>query len=240
MKAICLMSGLAVALGSIFTTAPAAAVDQPYLDGPAVIVRRTIPNPRAVKRQPLTYERLSTTSTRLIDARRGFRPYGSVHGAGGGSHGLAGPYVVGYDDHFGITRPEDRPFAEANLMPHTGVTTHANAAPKKAEAKAEGKDAVTSDEARPIVVKLDLSAMDDLSYYKPETRKGVTVYRNTDAKPEAEAEVRQAIARHIGIALRDAGQRKDNTVRVYTRPKAPQDSGAVLVASDGTIYTIGG
>lgn len=87
----------------------------------AVIVRQTIPDPRAVDRLPLTSDRLSTTSTRYIDARRGFRPYSSVHS----SEGLHNRYV-GYDDHFGISRPTDRPLSSSQRTPRTYVQTFQN------------------------------------------------------------------------------------------------------------------
>jgi len=66
----------------------------------AIHVRQTIPYPHAANRAPLTSDQFDTASTRLIDARRGHRPYQSVRGYGCNSGG----YHV-YDDHFGIVRP---------------------------------------------------------------------------------------------------------------------------------------
>ena len=86
-----------------------------------IVIRQTIPDPHAVKRAPLTSDRLSTTSTRLIDARRGFRPYSSVFGDRASHHGYAA-----YDDHFGISRPENRPWSYAQRTPRTGVTQFRN------------------------------------------------------------------------------------------------------------------
>ena len=87
-----------------------------------IVVRRTIPDPQAVKRTPLTSDRLSTTSTRLIDARRGFRPYSSVY------CGRTAHRYVGYDDHFGISRPENRPWSYSQRTPRTHVSQFRNEA----------------------------------------------------------------------------------------------------------------
>lgn len=86
-----------------------------------VIIERTIPDPSAVKRSPLTSDRFSTTSTRLIDARRGFRPFSSVYGDGASHERL-----VGYDDHFGISRPENRPWSFSQRTPRTSVSQFRN------------------------------------------------------------------------------------------------------------------
>lgn len=130
MKTASLIAGLSLVLLTTVQGTPAQAGEQAYLDGSATIVRDTIPHPRAIERQPLTYERLSTTSTRLVDARRGFRPFSSVHGAGGGCalHGGSAPYVIGYHDDFGISRPSNRPFSYRFLpSPRTGVSVHNSA-----------------------------------------------------------------------------------------------------------------
>jgi len=89
--------------------------------GERILIRRTIPDPYAVKRTPLTSDRLSTTSTRLIDARRGFRPYSSVYGDRASHHRYAA-----YDDHFGISRPEDRPWSYSQREPRTYVQQFRN------------------------------------------------------------------------------------------------------------------
>lgn len=86
-----------------------------------VVVRQTIPDLFAVKRQPLTSDRLSTTSTRLIDARRGFLPYSSVHGDSR-SHCR----YAAYDDHFGISRPENRPYSFSQRTPRSYVSQFRN------------------------------------------------------------------------------------------------------------------
>lgn len=91
--------------------------------GEGIVIRRTIPDPYAVKRSPLTSDRLSTTSTRLIDARRGFRPYSSVYGDRASHHRFAT-----YDDHFGISRPENRPWSYSQRTPRTSVTQFRNEA----------------------------------------------------------------------------------------------------------------
>jgi len=113
------------ALAAVFSAAlPVFAEHGSRADYPAdaIVIRRTIPDPFAAQRQPLTSDRLSTTSTRYIDARRGFRPYSAVHG-----HACLGQNViVGYDDNFGITRPEDRPYSYANRAPRTGVEKFEN------------------------------------------------------------------------------------------------------------------
>lgn len=95
----------------------------------AVVIQRTIPYPQAVNRVPLTSDRLNTTSTRFIDARRGFRPFDTVVAPGsrfGCVHQPGPRYVYGVDDHFGISRPENRPISYALRTPRTGVTQHVN------------------------------------------------------------------------------------------------------------------
>jgi hypothetical protein len=113
-------------------------------DAGYIVIRRTIPNPRAVERAPLTSDRLSTTSTRYIDARRGHRPYDTVHGHGVGH---ARRVLVGYDDNFGITRPEDRPYSYSQRAPRTGVTTITN--PMKRDSQQTSERA---SDATPMVV----------------------------------------------------------------------------------------
>ncbi|MFK7788479.1 MAG: hypothetical protein AB8C95_03155 [Phycisphaeraceae bacterium] len=89
-----------------------------------VLIQRTIPDPYAVKRSPLTSDRFSTTSTRLIDARRGFRPYSSVYGDGASHQRFSG-----YDDHFGISRPENRPWSYSQRTLRTSVSQFRNDRP---------------------------------------------------------------------------------------------------------------
>lgn len=96
-------------------------------DGQAILIRRTIPYPQAVDRAPLTSDRLSTTSTRYIDARRGLRPYSAVYGTGY-RYGCRVPAYAGYDDHFGISRAVDRPFSYSQRTLRTGVTRFQNTA----------------------------------------------------------------------------------------------------------------
>jgi len=86
-----------------------------------IVIRQTIPDPRAVKRAPLTSDRLSTTSTRYIDARRGFRPYSSVFRDHASHHRYAA-----YDDHFGVSRPENRPWSYAQRTPRSYVSEFRN------------------------------------------------------------------------------------------------------------------
>lgn len=113
------------ALGVVLFSAPVVhAGTEPCDDGRSIVIRRTIPYPQAIEREPLTTDRVNTSSTRYIDARRGLRPYDSVHGqCVGQGHAL----YVGYDDHFGITRPEDRPYTYNHRTPATGVTHYTNA-----------------------------------------------------------------------------------------------------------------
>lgn len=86
-----------------------------------IVIRQTIPDPQAVRRGPITSDRLSTTSTRLVDARRGFRPYSSVYG-----DRVSYRRYAAYDDHFGISRPENRPWSYSQRTPRTGVTQFRN------------------------------------------------------------------------------------------------------------------
>ena len=114
----------ATAMGAALFAAPATpAQAQEAEPAQPIVIRRTIPNPRAVEREPLTTDRINTASTRYIDARRGLRPYQSTFGACG-VHGH--PVLIGYDDHFGITRPEDRPYSYNHREPRTGVQLYTN------------------------------------------------------------------------------------------------------------------
>ncbi|MEM1354151.1 MAG: hypothetical protein AAGH88_04625 [Planctomycetota bacterium] len=81
------------------------------------IERQTVLYPDADGRQPLTSDRLSTASTRLIDARRGLRPYDRA--------GCYPAYRTAYRDRFGIIRAD--PYTRLFRKPATGVTTTANA-----------------------------------------------------------------------------------------------------------------
>ncbi|MEM6260274.1 MAG: hypothetical protein AAGI37_18510 [Planctomycetota bacterium] len=111
---------LLLAAVSLLTAPAKAQLRDRGFDEP-IVIRQTIPDPQAVSRTPLTSDRLSTTSTRLIDARRGFRPYSSVRGDGFGFRRYAG-----YDDHFGISRPENRPFSYSQRAPRTSVSQFRN------------------------------------------------------------------------------------------------------------------
>ncbi len=117
-----LVAGLTLAV--VFVGAPSAIAQarESFSNDPdqPIVSRRTIPDPQAVRRAPLTSARLSSTSTRLIDARRGLRPYDSVFGGGTGA---SRDVLVGFDDNFGISRPEDRPYSRSLRRPATGVTT---------------------------------------------------------------------------------------------------------------------
>jgi len=112
----------------------------------AVIIRRTVPYPNAVQRRPLTSDQLDTTSTRLIDARRGFRPYSTVY-EGRAYHGRPTVYIP-YEDHFGISRAVDRPYSYSQRAPRTSVTEFRNPAPGVGREAEPGQPA--SD--RPIVI----------------------------------------------------------------------------------------
>lgn len=114
--------GVALVLALILSFAPVAQAGSRCAEhGDNIVIRRTIPDPFAVKRSPLTSDRLSTTSTRFIDARRGFRPYSSVYGDRASHHRYAA-----YDDNFGISRPEDRPWSYSQRTPRTSVTQFRN------------------------------------------------------------------------------------------------------------------
>lgn len=116
--------GVAIVLAMILSFAPVAqAGSRCATHGDNIVVRRTIPDPFAVKRSPLTSDRLSTTSTRYIDARRGFRPYSSVHGCDVRS---SRHRYAAYDDHFGISRPENRPWSYSQRTPRTTVSQFHN------------------------------------------------------------------------------------------------------------------
>lgn len=114
---------LAVVLSFSFDAVAQHVNYEPGYSSERPIVRRTIPDPQAVRRSPLTSDRLSTTSTRLIDARRAFRPYSSVHCDRASRHRYGA-----YDDHFGISRPENRPWSYSQRTPRTYVSQFRNGA----------------------------------------------------------------------------------------------------------------
>lgn len=224
MKPASLTCVFAILLGSAVVTESALAADQSCAAGQAVVVRQTIPYPHAVVRQPLTSDRLSTTSTRLIDARRGFRPYSTVFGNGLGYHvavGVAQSYLPCDHNQYGVSRVSGRLFKYGDM--YTGVTTHRNAMDDK------DKAADPADQASAV-----RHAMPGLTVIKCTEPQGVTVHRNENAKPIDD--VKEAVARDLGFAR---SQDQANTVTVYRKPQMPQTSGAVLVAADGTVFTIG-
>ena len=112
----------AVALAGVLSFSPVVQASsrcvQPH---EPIVIRQTIPDPLVVSRAPLTSDQLSTTSTRLIDARRGLRPYSSVVGEVAYSHRF-----VGYDDHFGMSRPENRPYSYSQRTPRSYVSQFRN------------------------------------------------------------------------------------------------------------------
>lgn len=115
-------AGLALALSF---APPALASGRNLSQGDAIVIRQTLPNPRAVSRAPLTSDQLSTTSTRFIDARRGFRPFDSVFNGG-----FSRQRVIGFDDNFGISRPQNRPFSFSQRTPRSQVTQFRNDRPQ--------------------------------------------------------------------------------------------------------------
>jgi len=94
--------------------------DRGDCDASHAVVRQTVPYPQAVRRAPLTSDQLDTASTRLIDARRGYRSYDSVHGHCQSRRSI-------YRDHFGIIRPIRTQTPRAR-QGDTGVTTHRGSA----------------------------------------------------------------------------------------------------------------
>ena len=218
-------------LVSISITSATEAQQQPYADGPVTIVPRWVPDFNAVKRQPLSTLRINTTSTRLVDARRGLRPFSSVYGSGNcASHtGYPDAYTYGY-------------FVRT---PRTGVTVHRNDRNDDAVQESTMKQSSQADQKSNHSPKFADGWNRDLAntlhndnphmvVRTPKARTSVTVHRNGSAKPVIET--RRIKKRDIGVAQAD--QAKD-TVTVYRTPKLPKASGAVLVAADGTIYTIG-
>jgi len=109
-------------LAMVLSVAPFATADHRHSgEHDTTLIRRTIPDPHAVKRSPLTSDRLSTTSTRYIDARRGFRPYSSVFGDCPTHQRYAA-----HDDHFGISRPENRPWSYSQRTARSYVSQFRN------------------------------------------------------------------------------------------------------------------
>jgi len=157
-------------LAVLFTLAPDARAEEPCVHEQgvqSVVIRRTIPYPRSVDRGPLTSDRLSTTSTRYIDARRGYRPYASVDGDG---YGTCFEVTVGYDDHFGISRPEDRPYSYAHRAPRTGVTQYQSSAPASTANDTQmlrinpaATDVIQADEPERVAVDMTVRVHNDRS-----------------------------------------------------------------------------
>lgn len=96
-----------------------------------VVERQSIPSARAVERRPLTSDQFSTSSSRLIDARRGFRPYP-------GEYGYRYTDRVVYRDTFGIIRP-DRRFAPPREARTTVRTFRAESPQPDRQAGAEAR-----------------------------------------------------------------------------------------------------
>ena len=134
-----------------------------------ILIRRTIPDPYAVKRSPLTSDRLSTTSTRLIDARRGFRPYSTVRGDRASHH-----HYAGYDDHFGISRPENRPWSYSQRTPRSYVSQFRN--DHAAEDKAEHGSAAST----PAI---SLIVREQLREDKPKPEMKIRIHNDRSAIP---------------------------------------------------------
>ena len=133
--------GLALALALVLSLPAdtfAQHVNYEYGHNPdRIVIRRTIPDPHAVKRSPLTSDRLNTASTRYIDARRGFRPYSSVFGDCRWHHRYAA-----YDDHFGISRPENRPWSYSQRTPRSYVSEFRNDRPTQTTASVTPRSTV--------------------------------------------------------------------------------------------------
>lgn len=138
-----------------------------------IVIRQMIPDPHALKRSPLTSDRLSTASTRLIDARRGLRPYSSVYGGCASYH----RYAV-YEDHFGISRPENRPWSYAQRTPRTSVTQFSR------PPRATDLDTANSTDLAYTPVRIDLN---DPVILKPMTM--VRVHRDRSVTPKSSGAV---------------------------------------------------
>lgn len=129
-----------------FSASAQAATAETYCEyDQPVLIRRTLPL-SAARRSPLTTDQFSTPSTRAIDARRGFRPFVAVVPYGQG-YGYRVP-AVGYDDRFGITRPETRPISYALRTPRTGVKQFTN----RAEDMQTAPAADTTRQAQSVIV----------------------------------------------------------------------------------------
>lgn len=212
MKSTPLIAALTIACTAVITANPVHASEGRSSDQPAYGAYK-IPYPQATQRDPLTTDRVNTASTRLVDARRGYRSYDSVCPYGCGSHGAEGhanPYQFESFDSFGIVRPNRAVRPYRRIQPRTGVTEFRS----------------------PLVTKESGAAKQDPAAYQ---RRGVTTHRNAHPRPTT-IKIKRIKKENIGVA--DAGLDAD-TVTVYRVPDMPQASGAVLVGPDGTIYTIG-
>lgn len=162
----------------------------------AIVIRRTVPYPTAVERRPLTSDQLNTSTTRLIDARRGLRPYRSVfHGRHGG---YDTPLFVGHDDTFGISRAEDRPYGVSQRTPRTFVSRYENPSLQRRDRPSQRADR-SAVRWSPIVI----------------------VDKRDAASKPAEAKRPMRVVIH------------------QDTPLLPSNSGAVLIASDGTVIQVG-
>ncbi|MGB1124729.1 MAG: hypothetical protein ACPG4Q_05955 [Phycisphaeraceae bacterium] len=134
-----------------------------------IVIRQTIPDPHAVKRRPLTSDRLNTASTRYIDARRGFRPYCSVFGDRASHHRYAA-----YDDHFGISRPENRPWSYSQRTPRSSVSHFRN------EHVSHGPPERGSAATAPVV---QLIVSEQLREDNPKVDMKIRIHKDTSAIP---------------------------------------------------------
>ena len=143
---------------------------------------------------PLTSTYLDTASTRLVDARRGFRPYDTVYRDGRCVHPRAVRRSIG------ILRPDRPGRAYQPRAPRTGVTTYGNA---RSDDRQNDTAKAASPPAQPLVVVIHderAAPQDQNAQSQPEVME-VTIY---------------------------AGE-----------PEMPENSGAVIVRSDGTVISVG-
>ena len=189
---------------------PALAEDVPAVRDStyAVVERQTVDDPYADGRRPLTSDQLSTQSTRLIDARRGYRPFPVYE---------AGRYAgYGYDrriyrDTFGIIRPS--PLALRLRTPATGVSTTYNTWPAPG-ASAWAPQDVSPRPAEPVVL-------------QPPMRVIVIDERDGRSDPGAVEQARQT--QGVDMVVRIHNNKPEPVTERGT---------AVLIRSDGTVIEL--
>lgn len=200
---------LALSAAALLAT-PALAEDVPGVRDTAhtIVERQTVDYPYADGRRPLTSDQLSTQSTRLIDARRGYRPY-PVYDSG--RYAGYGYDRMTYRDTFGIIRPD--PYTPRMRMPATGVSTSYNTW------DASGASALSAEAATKQPA--------ERANLQPPMRVVVIDERDGQANPDAVRQAKQAEG--VDMVVRIHNNKPEPVTESGT---------AVLIRSDGTVIEL--